>query len=75
MRIMLTRVGTDGRPVSIVKWQVARDGQVLLEQAPFAAARFMAATTAEYLDFAPALDRASEIFRRRLVASAGVSES
>jgi predicted nucleotidyltransferase len=56
---------------TLVKWQVVRDGQVLLEQAPFAAARFIAITTAEYLDFAPALDRATEIFRRRLVASAG----
>ncbi len=56
---------------TLVKWQVVRDGRVLLEQAPFAAARFAAVATAEYLDFAPAFDRATETFRRRLVASAG----
>ena len=59
---------------TLVKWQVVRDGQVLLEQAPFAAARFRAMAAAEYLDFAPAFDRASETFRRRLVARAGASE-
>lgn len=56
------------RAPTVVKWQVVRHGRVLLNSAPFAAQRFIADSVAEYLDFAPAFERAAETFRRFLVA-------
>jgi hypothetical protein len=53
---------------TLVRWQVVRYGHVLLENSPFAASRFVAASVAEYLDFAPAFERAAETFRRVLAA-------
>jgi uncharacterized protein len=52
---------------TLVRWQVARHGRVLLEAGPFEAARFIAAAVAEYLDFAPAFELATERFRKSLV--------
>jgi predicted nucleotidyltransferase len=54
---------------TLVCWQVVRYGRVIMEATPFAAARFVAASVADYLDFAPAFQRATENFRRALVAA------
>jgi predicted nucleotidyltransferase len=53
---------------TLVRWQVVRHGQVLVERTPFAAARFIACAIAEYLDFAPAFEHAAEVFRRVLAS-------
>jgi predicted nucleotidyltransferase len=63
------------RAPTLVRWQVVRYGRVLVEAWPFAAARFTADTVAEYLDFAPAFERAAENFRRALIAGRGTSAS
>jgi predicted nucleotidyltransferase len=57
------------RAPTLVRWQVVRHGRVLLEPRPFTAARFIAAAIADYLDFAPAFERAAETFRRALIAA------
>jgi predicted nucleotidyltransferase len=51
---------------TFVRWQVGRGGRPLVEAHPFAAKRFVAEAAAEYLDFAPAFERAMERFRARL---------
>jgi predicted nucleotidyltransferase len=56
------------RAQTLVCWQVVRYGRLLIEQVPFSASRFTAHAIGEYLDFAPAFDRAAETFRRQLVA-------
>lgn len=56
------------RAPTLVRWQVVRYGRVLMESSPFSASRFAANSIAEYLDFAPAFERASETFRRVLAA-------
>lgn len=58
------------RAPTMVRWQVARHGRSLYQGAPFEASRFVAAATAEYLDFAPAFKRAAERFRKRLASGA-----
>jgi hypothetical protein len=52
-----------------LRWHVVRHGHLLIEPVPFSAARFTAFAVAEYIDFAPAFDRAAETFRRRLMAA------
>jgi predicted nucleotidyltransferase len=68
-----------GRPVdlvrldrasSLVRWQVARDGQVLFQAGPFEAARFIARAASEYLDFQPDFVKASTLFQKRLAGGA-----
>jgi predicted nucleotidyltransferase len=59
------------RASTLLRWQVVRYGRALVEAKPFAAARFTAETVAEYLDFAPAFERAAENFRRVLAAGRG----
>ena len=56
------------RAPTLVKWQVVRHGRVLLDAVPFAAQRFIAESVADYLDFAPAFERAAERFRRILAS-------
>jgi predicted nucleotidyltransferase len=56
------------RASTLVKWQVARDGKVLLQSSPYEATRFVADAASEYLDFEPAFTRAAERFRQRLAA-------
>lgn len=56
------------RSSTLVRWQVARHGKVLLQSSSFEAARFVAAAASEYLDFAPSFTRAAERFRLRLAA-------
>jgi uncharacterized protein len=63
------------RASTLLRWQVVRHGRALVEAEPFAAARFTADTVAEYLDFAPAFERAAENFRRVLTAGRGTTAS
>ncbi len=56
------------RASTVVKWQVAKHGVPLLVTDPAALAHFLAASAAEYLDFAPAMRKAQEVFRQRLAA-------
>src|SRR3954471_3473320 len=49
------RVRLDRAP-TLVRWQVVRYGRLIVEPTPFAAARFVAASVADYLDFAPAFE-------------------
>jgi predicted nucleotidyltransferase len=63
------------RASTLLRWQVVRYGQALIEATPFAAARFTAETVAEYLDFAPAFERAADNFRRVLTAGHGRTAS
>lgn len=63
------------RASTLLRWQVVRYGRALVEAEPFAAARFTADTVAEYLDFAPAFERAAENFRRVLTAGRGTTAS
>jgi hypothetical protein len=51
---------------TLVRWQVARHGVLLLASGPFEASRFIASAAADYIDFAPALEVAGERFRQRL---------
>jgi predicted nucleotidyltransferase len=60
---------------TLLRWQVVRYGRALVEAEPFAAARFTADAVAEYLDFAPAFERAAENFRRVLTAGRGTTAS
>jgi uncharacterized protein len=55
---------------TFVRWQVAKSGRLLVEARPFSAKRFVAEAAAEYLDFAPAFERAMERFRARLAVTA-----
>lgn len=64
-----------GRPVDLVRldrastilrWQVATTGVPLLEGRRGAWRRFVAEAAIEHADFAPALARAADLFRRRL---------
>ena len=63
------------RASTLLRWQVVRYGRALVEAEPFAAARFTADAVAEYLDFAPAFERAAENFRRVLTAGRGTAAS
>lgn len=69
-----------GRPVDLVRldraptllrWQIARDGQLILAAPPTEWSRFRARAAAEHADLAPALRVAGERFRRHLTARGG----
>jgi predicted nucleotidyltransferase len=53
---------------TLLKWQVAREGRVLVAGGPFETSRFVATAAAEWLDFEPGYTRAAERFRQRLAA-------
>jgi predicted nucleotidyltransferase len=55
------------RASTLLRWQIAITGIAVLEASPGAFARFRAEAASEYIDFAPALRRCSELFRQRLV--------
>lgn len=61
---------------TVLRWQVASKGVVLLADPPHEAARFVARAASEYGDFAPALEHASRTFARRLAgrAAAGLTK-
>lgn len=81
LQVALTR--TLGREVDLVRtdrtsticrMEIARDGQLVYgDQAAFT--RFKVEATIEYLDFEPAFQEATELFRRRLAESAGKAAS
>lgn len=54
---------------TLVRWEVARHAEKLWAPHPAEVARFIADAASEYLDFAPAFERAAEAFRRALAAS------
>lgn len=58
---------------TLLRWHVVRHGHLLVEPVPSSAARFTAFAAAEYIDFAPAFERAAETFRRRLMAAGQTS--
>ncbi|MBI5368158.1 MAG: nucleotidyltransferase domain-containing protein [Planctomycetes bacterium] len=60
------------RAPTLVRWEVARQGVLLWASTPHEAPRFVAEAASEYLDFAPAFERAAETFRRRLAAGPAV---
>jgi predicted nucleotidyltransferase len=75
LQVSLTRVcGRDvdlvrlDRASTLVRWQIAQHGKLLLQSSSFEAARFVASAASEYLDFAPSFTRAAERFRLRLAA-------
>lgn len=53
---------------TLVRWEVARHGRPLWASGDDEACRFVAEAASEYLDFAPAFERASEAFRRAVAS-------
>lgn len=54
----------------LLRWQVARHGQVLFQAGPFEAARFVASAASDYLDFEPSFSRAAARFQEWLARQA-----
>jgi predicted nucleotidyltransferase len=54
------------RAPTLVRWQVARDGVLILARERSDYTCFLAAAASEWFDFEPAFNRASAHFRRRL---------
>ncbi len=52
---------------TVLKWQIATKGVLLVEGMPGEFARFCARAAAEYIEYAPALAYYGEVFRRRLM--------
>lgn len=55
---------------TLLRWQVARDGHVLLAEPASEAVRYRARAASDYGDFLPALVRASRVFAQRLAQRA-----
>lgn len=58
---------------TLVRWEVARTGRLLLSVPAYEHAHFVARAASDYADFAPALQRAAARFRRRLAEPAGAA--
>ncbi len=56
------------RASTLVRWEVARRGRPLYTSEPAGAARFCAQAASEWIDFAPAFQRAGKTFLRRMAA-------
>jgi predicted nucleotidyltransferase len=56
---------------TLVRWEVARSGRVLLETSLGAAARFRAEAALEHADIAELLERGAERWRRAVLAQHG----
>lgn len=56
---------------TLVRWQVAPHGRILLSAGPAQAVHCRAVAAAEYIDFAPSIQHAADVFRRRLAAGVG----
>jgi uncharacterized protein len=54
------------RASTLLKWQIATNGVLLVQQSPEEFPRFRARAASEYIDYAPALAHYGETFRRRL---------
>jgi predicted nucleotidyltransferase len=52
---------------TLLKWQIATGGVLLVQRSPHELARFRARAASEYIEYAPALAYYGEIFRRRLI--------
>jgi uncharacterized protein len=52
---------------TLLKWQIATGGVLLVQKSPEEFARFRARAASEYIEYAPALVYQGEIFRRRLI--------
>jgi predicted nucleotidyltransferase len=52
---------------TLLKWQIATGGVLLVERSPHELARFRARAASEYIEYAPALAYYGELFRRRLI--------
>ena len=52
---------------TLLKWQIAVKGVLLVQETPVEFARFRARAASEYIDYAPALAYHGEDFRRRLI--------
>ena len=55
---------------TVLKWQIATGGVLLVEKSPQEFARFRARSASEYIEYAPALAYYGEVFRRRLFEQA-----
>lgn len=55
------------RASTLLRWQIATTGVLLVEGSPGTFARFRAQAASDYIDFGPALAHYGEIFRRRLI--------
>jgi predicted nucleotidyltransferase len=55
---------------TVLKWQIATGGVLLVEKSPHEFARFRARAASEYIEYAPALAYYGEVFRRRLIEQA-----
>lgn len=62
------------RASTLLRWQVASKGRALLAEPTTERVRFVAAAASEYGDYAPALQRAAQLFRRRLARQGGPSD-
>ena len=58
------------RASTLVRWEIARDGIVLVAEPKQEWVRFRASTASEHADIKDALHRSAELFRRRLSRSA-----
>jgi predicted nucleotidyltransferase len=54
---------------TLLRWRIANEGVPIVERTRGEFARFQARAAAEYIDFAPALQRSGETFRRRIAES------
>lgn len=54
------------RATTLLRWRVAKDGHTLVADPDYERVRFLAWAAIDYGDFAPALMRAADRFRRRL---------
>jgi predicted nucleotidyltransferase len=66
--VHLVRLDDDS---TLLRWRIANEGVPIVERSAGEFARFQARAAAEYIDFAPALQRAGETFRRRIAESGG----
>jgi predicted nucleotidyltransferase len=58
---------------TLLRWQVARDGKVLLADPPHERCRFLARAAGEHADFAPAVAVVARKFRRHLMQKGATS--
>lgn len=57
------------RASTLLRWQIARDGILLLAEPGWEWVRFRARAASEYADIADSLERAAKLFRRRIAGS------
>jgi predicted nucleotidyltransferase len=55
------------RAPTLLRWEIARTGRVLVSNPPAERIRFLSAAASEHADFAPDAERAARLYRRRLL--------